>query len=354
MLKNLNKNNLKLSFLLAIALVFFGCSIFSNDKTLVAGKTEGVDPAAEKSTEAKKDQLVWDAGTVELELEKLAKGVYTFRPTDAKDKNPKGYPVATSGGFVFGDTGVLVIESMVNKRLADQVMGFVKSVTDLPILFVVNTSYHGDHAYGNYVFPKSAVIIQHSKTKAFMDNKEAFDADKKFMTQYFGANRGIEDVVARTADIVVDDKQTFDLGNKKVEIMHLGFAQTEGDLFVWVPEDKVFWIGNPVVAMPPGLPWLLDGKHEEVLTTMKSVRKFLPEDAVIVPGHGIPIKPKDIDFTINYLETLHNEVKMAVAKGMTVEQAQKSITMEEFQGYALWAWVHDQVNVPNTYKDLSK
>ncbi len=302
----------------------------------------------------KKENLVWDAGAVQLELEKLADGVYAFYPTDAKEKNPKGYPVATSGGFVVGDNEVLVIESMVNKRLADQVMGFVKKVTDKPIRYIVNTSYHGDHSYGNYVFPKTAKIIQHSKTKAFMDNKEAFEADKKFMIQYFGANRGIEDVVSRTANIIVDDKKTIDLGNKKVEIIHLGFAQTEGDLFVWVPDEKVFWTGNPVVAIPPALPWLLDGKHEEVLATMKKVRKFLPDDAIVVPGHGVPIKPKDMDFKIRYLETLDKEVKNAVEKGMTLEQAQKSITMPEFQGYALFGWVHTQVNVQAVFKDLSK
>ena len=87
---------------------------------------------------------------------------------------------------------------------------------------------------------------------------------------------------------------------------------------------------------------------------MKSVRKFLPEDAIVIPGHGIPIKPKDIDFTIDYLETLHNEVNTALKKGMSLEQAQKNISMEKFQGYALWGWVHSGVNVPNTYKDLSK
>ena len=337
------------SMLIVTGVFTFGCNTMSSDKTAAA-----VDAKATKSVEEKNEQLVWDAGSVQLEVEKLANGVYTFFPTDAKAKNPKGYPVATSGGFVVGDNGVLIVESMVNKRLADQVIGFVREVTDKPILYVVNTSYHGDHSYGNYVFPKSAKIIQHSKTKAFMDNKEAFEADKKFMTQYFGANRGIEDVVARTADIIVDNKKSFDLGNKKVEILHLGFAQTEGDLFIWVPSEKVFWIGNPVVAMPPGLPWLLDGKHEEVLATMKSVRKFLPEDAIVIPGHGISIKTKDIDFTIDYLETLHSEVKNAVDKGMTVEQAQKNITMDKFQGYALWGWVHAQVNVPNTYKDLSK
>lgn len=341
----------KFFVMMAAVLFFFGCDSMPADEPPVAEKTEAAQPAEEK-----KENLVWDAGAVQLEYHKLAPGVYAYYPTDAQEKNRKGYPVATAGGFVVGDNAVLIVESMVNKRLAEQVLGFVKQVTDKPISYVVNTSYHGDHAYGNYVFPKSAKIIQHRKTKEFMDNKEGFEADKKFMVQYFGAHRGIEDVVARTADIVLEDGARYevDLGNKKVEILHLGFAQTEGDLFIWVPGDKVFWTGNPVVAQPPALPWLLDGKHEKVLATLKKVREFLPEDAVVVPGHGVPIQPKDIDFKIRYLEILHKEVKHAVEQGMTVEEVQKTITMPDFQGYALFGWVHTQINVPNTYKELSK
>lgn len=351
MLKEMSKNVVKLALLSASVLFFFGCNSMLADEQLMAEKTEPAQAAEEK-----KENLVWDAGAVQLEYHKIAPGVYAYYPTDAQEKNPKGYPVATAGGFVVGDNEVLVVESMVNKRLADQVLGFIKEVTDKPIRYLVNTSYHGDHSYGNYVFPKSVSIIQHRKTKEFMDNKEGFEADKKFMVQYFGANRGIEDVIARTGDIILEDGALYevDLGNKKVEIRHFGFAQTEGDLFIWVPEDKVFWTGNPVVAQPPALPWLLDGKHEEVLATLKKVRAFLPEDAVVVPGHGVPIQPKDIDFKIRYLESLHKEVKNAVEQGMTVEEAQKTITLPDFQGYALFDWVHSGVNVPNTYKDLSK
>lgn len=304
--------------------------------------------------EEKKEQLVWDAGSVQLQYEKLAPGVYAYYPTDAREKNRKGYPVATSGGFVVGDKGVLVVESMVNARLANQVISFVKEVTNKPILYVVNTSYHGDHAYGNFAFPKSTKIIQHSKTKEFMDNNEKFEKDKQFMIQYFGANRGIEEVVSRTADIIVDDKKTIDLGNKKVEIIHFGFAQTWGDLFIWVPDDKVFWTGNPYVAEPPALPWLLEGNADLSLATLKKIRNFLPADAIVVPGHGVPTKPKDLDFKIRYLEALKKEVKSAIVKGMTLEEAQENITMPEFQGYALFGWVHTQVNVAVVYNQLRK
>ena len=297
--------------------------------------------------------VVWDPASVILERHQVGQGVYALIPKGATEANKKGYPVATSGGFVVGDHSVLVVESMINKALAHQVMDLVKEVTKKPIWYVVNTSYHGDHSYGNYAFSPDVRIIHHPKTKAYIENPEILKADKAFMIQNFGANVGIEEVVGRTADILVDDHVIINLGNKEVHIMHWGFAQTPGDLFVWVPDDTVFWTGNPLVAPPPALPWLLEGGHRESLSTMKKVRAFLPSEATVVPGHGRLMQPQEIDFTIQYLETLDNKVQTALANGLSLEQTQQSLSMPNFKGYALWDWVHTGVNIPAVYQALS-
>ena len=298
-------------------------------------------------------EVVWDPANVTLERQQLGQSVYALIPQGAAEANKKGYPVATSGGFVVGAHSVLVVESMINKKLALQVMDLVKQVTEKPIRYVVNTSYHGDHSYGNYAFSPDVMIIHHPKTKAYIGNSEMFKADKAFMIQNFGANVGIEEVVGRTAAVLVDDHVSIDLGNKEVHIMHWGFAQTPGDLFVWVPNDHVFWTGNPLVAPLPALPWLLEGGHRESLATMKKVRAFLPSDATVVPGHGRPMQPEEIDFTIQYLETLDNKVQTALANGLSLKQTQQSLSMPTFSGYALWDWVHTGVNIPAVYQALS-
>ncbi len=305
-------------------------------------------------TPALRAEVVWDPASVILERHQIGEGIYAVVPQGASEANKKGYPVATSGGFVVGEHSVLIVESMINHALAHQVMKLVTQVTEKPIRYVVNTSYHGDHSYGNYAFSSDVMIIQHPKTKAYLGNPEILKADKEFMIQNFGTQVGIEEVVGRTGDILVDDHLTIDLGNKEVQIIHWGFAQTAGDLFVWVPENKVFWTGNPLVAVPPALPWLLEGGHQESLGTMKKVREFLPEDATVVPGHGIPMKPIDIDFTIKYLETLDKKVRAALANEQSLEEVQQSVAMPNFKGYALWDWVHTKVNVPAVYKTLSR
>jgi glyoxylase-like metal-dependent hydrolase (beta-lactamase superfamily II) len=216
----------------------------------------------------------------------------------------------------------------------------------------LNTSYHGDHSYGNYVFPTGTVIIQHKETKAYI--AKHFDADRQFMMQYFGSGRGIEKAISRGADITIGDGDNLvvDLGGKTVEIHAFGFGQTPGDLYMWEPGSKTMWVGNVWVAPGPGIPWLLDGRHEEVLATMKKIRDFLPDEATIIPGHFGPVGKKGLDFAIRYLENLHSEIEQAVQKGWGLEKTVELVKMDDFRGYAIFDWVHFQINVPNTYKEL--
>ncbi len=84
---------------------------------------------------------VWDGNTVVLESKKLSDRVFAVIPTGAKEMAKEGKPVATTSGFIIGDDGVLVIDSMLNKRLANQLISLIKEQTDKPIKFLVNTSY---------------------------------------------------------------------------------------------------------------------------------------------------------------------------------------------------------------------
>lgn len=303
---------------------------------------------------AQEQEPLWDANKVVLVSEKLDSGVYAYYASDAKELESQGKPVVTSGGFIVGEKGVLVIDTMLNKRLNEQVQKMVSKKASKPVVYAVNTNYHGDHSYGNMYLPENTVVIQHENTKNYIDKH--FKADTEFMIHYFGKGRGIEDIVPRTGDILVGEggKVTLDLGNKKVEIIDFGFAQTGGDLFIWEPQSKVMWTGNPIIAVSPALPWLLDGHLLETLATLKKVYEFLPEDARIVPGHGSVMGREDMKWHIDYLETVKTQVQKAIDDGLTLEQTVERVKMTEFSGYALFGWVHPSLNVPAAYKDLKK
>jgi cyclase len=287
----------------------------------------------------------WDAARVNLISHELAPGVFAVMPDDVFAKDHVG----TTAGFVVGEQGVLVIESLLNGDLASQHIGLIRRETKKPIRFLVKTSYHGDHCYGNYLFPENTVVIQHPATKRYMEEK--FEEDRRFMIGLMGKGKGIERVQARTADITILEMLTVDLGGRSVEVRHFGFAQTPGDLVVWAPDAKVLWVGNMIQAPSPALPWLLEGRHKSMVTLTK-VRDFLPEDATIIPGHGRPMRPADIEFPLRYIRELDRAVRAAIDKGHSVEATLDLVNMPEYNEYSLFEWAHKTVNVRAAYHEL--
>src|SRR5712675_459017 len=122
---------------------------------------------------------IWDGNKAELKLHKIFDDVYAILPTTVEIETTKGIPQPTTGGFIVGEKGVLLIECFLNKRLFDQQMKLIKSVTNKPILYAVNTSDHGDHCFTNYLLPASTLIIQNEFAKENLSKN--FENIKQFM-----------------------------------------------------------------------------------------------------------------------------------------------------------------------------
>jgi glyoxylase-like metal-dependent hydrolase (beta-lactamase superfamily II) len=282
----------------------------------------------------------FELAEVQMQARKLSGGVYAVMATDVDETDH----TATNAGFVVGDSGVLVIESLSNARLASQVIDEVRKVTSLPIRFLVNTSFHGDHCFGNFAFPAETVIIHHEATKRVID--ERFEQDRAFMIGLLGANAGIEETVARSADVTVSESCSLDLGGKHVDIKHIGFAQTDGDLIVRVREENIVFVGNMLQAPPPAFPWLLEGRAEEALATYRRLHDILDDHTVIVPGHGGTMHRTDILHSIGYIEKLNGLARDAHDKGMPAGQVHEALAMKEYGSYSMYDFIHFQVNIP--------
>ena len=297
---------------------------------------------------------IWDANTVELKLHKITTDVYAIIPSTAETETTKGIPQATTGGFIVGDKGVLMIEVMLTKRLFDQQIKLIRSVTNKPIIYAVNTSDHGDHCFSNYLLPASIMIIQNEYAKENLAKN--YDYIKQFMVTLFGKDRGIEASIYRPADIVIPKNNSLkiDLGKDKVvEFINAGTAQSPADLFIWLAASKVFWAGNPFIGESPAIPWLFDGYFLEPAQNLKKMYDFLPDDAIVVPGHGRITNKAGIKYTVDYVEALKTNIEAAVNKGLTLEQIKQEVTMAEFnKGYVLFDWLHFNFNLPNAYKDI--
>jgi len=345
-----------LAALSLLALAMAGCS----DGASTPGSSSGgtmtqAFPAcdAEFTVTAPNPNNVWTPNAITLVSQELAPRVFAIYDANADTYAPMGKPLATSGGFVIGEDGVLLVESMINKQLFCQVIALVRKETDKPITHVINTSSHGDHSFGNTFLPSGVHVVQHEVTAA--DISQHFEEDVAFMKANFGADQGLDEIKPVAADILVKDQPfSVDLGGITVEARFFGFAQTGGDLFVDVPTAKVLWTGNAIVAEKPAIPWLLDGHAEETGVTLAAVKASLPADAIVVPGHGRPLNVDEgFDYSVDYLGELINQVDSAVMMGLSEQDTVKAVTMDTWKGYAIWDWIHTTVNVPKTYQERS-
>lgn len=297
---------------------------------------------------------IWDANKVELQLHKISADVYAIIPSTAETETSKGIPQATTGGFIVGEKGVLLIEVMLTKRLYDQEIKLIRSVTDKPILYAINTSDHGDHCFSNYLLPSSTIIIQNEFAKENLAKN--YEYIKQFMVRLFGTGRGIDATVFRPADVVIPKNSNLkiDMGNNKiVEFINTGTAQSPADLFVWLASSKTFWAGNPFIAESPAIPWLFDGYFLEPAENLKKIYDFLPADAIVIPGHGRITNKAGIKYTIDYVTALKTNIENAVNQGLTLEQTLETVKMKEYdKGYTLFNWLHYNFNLPNAYKDI--
>ncbi|HET6340794.1 MAG TPA: MBL fold metallo-hydrolase [Gemmatimonadota bacterium] len=218
-------------------------------------------------------------GGAHLETRRLAEGVYAL----VSDRNG-----VDNSGFVVGERGVLVIDAHINAAMARQIQTAVRAVTDKPILYLVNTNYHGDHTFGNYAFPAETRIVAH---RATAERMREFEAEKEFLLATVNGDRSVyADAELRLPDTVFDDSLRLDLGGRVVELHHFGPGNTPGDAVVYVPEARVAWTGNLVLGV--GVPFLIEGGAEPYLRTIERFADALDVET-IVPGHG-PIVSREI------------------------------------------------------------
>ncbi|MDP7612166.1 MAG: MBL fold metallo-hydrolase, partial [Nitrospinaceae bacterium] len=89
----------------------------------------------------------------------VLKNVYTIINGDGVDSNTT---------FIITKEGVIVIDTRPTPVEARKVMQEIRKRTDLPIVYTINTHYHGDHTFGNQVFRDSKTIIAHRNVRKML------------------------------------------------------------------------------------------------------------------------------------------------------------------------------------------
>jgi len=87
------------------------------------------------------------------EIAEVSDGVFAYI-------QPDGTWWINNTGFLTGPQGVVSIDSCATRRRTQAYLDTIASVTRAPVRAVVNTHHHGDHTFGNCLFPGAAIIAQ--------------------------------------------------------------------------------------------------------------------------------------------------------------------------------------------------
>ena len=236
----------------------------------------------------------------------------------------------SNAGFVIGDDGVLVIDSLFTPEAAQALVAEIRRITPKPIKYVVNTHYHADHTGGDQVLRDAgAIIIAHKNVRGWVRTNNI---------NLFG-DRLTWELKARVEslplpDVTTDTDLTVWLGSRKVVVSTV-LGHTGGDLIVSVPDANVLFTGD--MLWRKVAPNLIDGSVEE---WSASAADFVsvPDASEIryVPGHGDVANAKDVEEFRSYLLELRRLVGEGRKSGLKDDALVQDVAPKMRTRFADW------------------
>lgn len=212
-------------------------------------------------------------------------------------------------GVSVGEDGIVIVDDQY-APLAPKIEAALDAISKLPVRFVINTHYHGDHTGGNEHFGKAAPIVAHENVR------------ERLAAGTTGWGRTVPPAPKDALPVVTfRDSVTIHLNGEDVRAVHFPHAHTDGDAVIWFTQSNVVHMGDnffngafPVVDLDNG------GSVAGIIAVAEKVASMIPSDAKVIPGHG-PLGDRDAlkRFAAMLRET-SAAVAAAVAAGKTLDQ----------------------------------
>jgi cyclase len=283
-----------------------------------------------------------------FDIKPVAEGVYAAIAKAA-------YKVNCNAAIILLDDVVLVVDTHSKPSAARALIEQIRKLTDKPVRYVVNTHFHWDHYQGNQAYPSSwpagVEIISSEATRANIEQRGIPRVKHEIVTMPQEIEQ-LKSDMERAADPRQKEKLranllqaeaylaelksmqvtlptvTFDRSlilhrpSKTVEILWLGNAHTNGDVFVYLPREKVLVTGD---ALHGWTPYMGDSYPFDWIQTLDAAEK-LDFDQVIA-GHGDVMRGKErFELWKQYFHDLLDETAKAYARGASLDDAEKQVS----------------------------
>ncbi len=235
-----------------------------------------------------------DFKEVKITSEKLADDIYIL------------YGAGGNIGLAVGKDEAYVIDDQFGP-LTDKILAHVKKLTQVPVKFVLNTHWHGDHTGGNANLAKQgALVFAHDNVRKRMLEKDATKPEALPIVTF-------------------NDKMTLFLDNgSSMHAIHVESAHTDGDSYYYFPQENVIHMGDnffngryPYIDINSG------GDIDGLLRNLKFALTIVNDATKIIPGHGMLASKKDLQDYFEVLHELRKRVVQARQEGHSLKETQE-------------------------------
>ena len=269
-----------------------------------------------------------DMSEKSVSFTEIGPGIYAF--TAEGDPN---------SGVIVGDDSVMIVEAQATPRLARKVIDCVRSVTDKPITHVVLTHYHAVRVLGASAYGAQQIVMGEA-ARAMVAERGQEDWDSEFarFPRLFQGHEEIPGLTWPTTTFNV--RLTVYLGQRRVDLMHLGRAHTAGDIVAFVPDANVMFTGDIVEYRSAC--YCGDGHFHDWPGTLERIRRFGLD--AIAPGRGDALAGSDmvnaaLDSTADFVGSTYRPAARVALRGGTLKEAWDAVRAEcdpKFAEYAIY------------------
>lgn len=215
-----------------------------------------------------------------------------------------------NGGLIVSEQGVLVVDSKMDEISVKQTIEAIHKLTEKPIKYLVNTHSDGDHIMGNRYFPESVTFIAQENCR------------DDFFKENFGreSDWGEPEFYPFTPSITFTDNMNIWLGEEKVELYYFGVGHTTGDLVVYVPGEKIAFMGDQYFATRPQL--IHSNKNGNSFEHVKTLTQMLEtlDAETFLSGHSDPVGREAIEIHIQAMVDRQIAVDKCIGQDKSLDE----------------------------------
>jgi cyclase len=248
-----------------------------------------------------------------------------------------------------GTDGIIMVDGQF-APLSDKIKAAIKAISPLPIKYLINTHYHGDHTGGNENFARDGVtVVAHDNLRVRLaagtiqgltGNKVPPRPPEALPKQtYFGGSI------------------TLEVGGRKAILTHIANAHTDGDTWVYFPDANVLCTGDTSNNLKKyqNIDWANGGDVRGMIRAQDTYLKAGNDQTKIVVGHGPLASKKDVAEFRDMLVTARDRVEKLFNEGKTEDEVIAAKPLADLD--ATWARnpqdaIGNTRNVYNSFKRL--